>query len=78
MAMARELRRLGVSSRIAFFLHIPFPPLDIFLKLPWRFPVLQSLLAYDLIGFQTIRDRRNFLNACGCSFPARGSPERAP
>jgi trehalose 6-phosphate synthase len=46
---------------MAFFLHIPFPPLDNFLKLPWRFQVLRSLLEFDLIGLQTFRDRRNFL-----------------
>jgi trehalose 6-phosphate synthase len=78
MAMAGELRRLGVASRLAFFLHIPFPPLDIFLKLPWRFPVLQSLLSYDLIGFQTIRDRRNFLQCVrlllpGARFSGKGT-----
>jgi trehalose 6-phosphate synthase/phosphatase len=47
--------------RIGFFLHIPFPPLDIFVRLPWRSQILGSLLAYDLIGFQTARDSRNFL-----------------
>jgi trehalose 6-phosphate synthase len=31
-----------------------------FLRLPWRTPVLQGLLDYDLIGFQTARDRNNF------------------
>lgn len=61
MNVARELRREGARSPIAFFLHIPFPPLDIFLKLPWRFQVLHALLEYDLIGFQTLRDRRNFI-----------------
>ncbi|HEX7181475.1 MAG TPA: trehalose-6-phosphate synthase [Thermoanaerobaculia bacterium] len=47
--------------RIGFFLHIPFPPLDIFIKLPWRAQILNALLAYDLLGFQTPRDSRNFL-----------------
>ena len=69
MGMAGELRRIGIGSRIAFFLHIPFPPLDIFLKLPWRFPVLRSLLEHDLVGFQTIRDRRNFLQCVRLLFP---------
>jgi trehalose 6-phosphate synthase/phosphatase len=61
MNVGMELRRLGVKSRTAFFLHIPFPPLDIFLKLPWRFALLHALLEYDLVGFQTLRDRRNFI-----------------
>ncbi len=62
ICVAQELRRLGISAPVAFFLHIPFPPLDIFLRLPWRFQILQALLQFDLIGFQTIRDRRNFVH----------------
>jgi len=61
--VAREMKRIGRRRHIGFFLHIPFPPLDIFLKLPWRFEILEALLEYDLIGFQTVRDRRNFI---GC------------
>ena len=61
MNVAQELRGLGIKENIGFFLHIPFPPLDIFMRLPWRFQLLRSLLEYDLIGFQTLRDRRNFV-----------------
>jgi len=61
MNVALELRNMSVTSSLGFFLHTPFPPLDIFLKLPWRFSVLEALLNYDLIGFQTLRDRRNFV-----------------
>ncbi|MDP1836688.1 MAG: trehalose-6-phosphate synthase [Chlamydiales bacterium] len=61
MLAGKELRQLGVDSKIGFFLHIPFPPLDIFLKLPWRTELLNALLRYDLIGFQTNRDKRNFI-----------------
>lgn len=61
MRVAEEVRARGLATRIGFFLHIPFPPLDMFLRLPWRDEVLRSLLAYDLVGFQTLRDRRNFL-----------------
>ncbi len=60
---AQELRSLGVTASLIFFLHIPFPQPDIFLKLPWREPILAGMLAYDLLGFQTVRDRDNFL-AC--------------
>ena len=59
--VAMELRRLGAKVKTAFFLHTPFPPLDIFVKLPWRFQLLHALLEYDLIGFQTLRDQRNFI-----------------
>jgi len=59
--MGQELRKLGIQSKISFFLHIPFPPLDIFLKLPWRFQILRALLDFDFVGFQTARDLRNFI-----------------
>ena len=61
MNVAMELRRIGARVKTAFFLHIPFPPLDIFVKLPWRFQLLHALVEYDLIGFQTLRDQRNFI-----------------
>ena len=60
MQTARHLRRAGSEHRLAFFLHIPFPSPDVFLKLPWRREMLEDLLHFDLLGFQTQRDRRNF------------------
>ncbi|MGD8978042.1 MAG: trehalose-6-phosphate synthase [Gammaproteobacteria bacterium] len=60
IGVAAGLRSLKISNRIGFFLHIPFPPPDLFLKLPWRMDILSGLLEYDLIGFQTMRDCRNF------------------
>jgi trehalose 6-phosphate synthase/phosphatase len=60
---AQELRALGVDASLIFFLHIPFPAPDIFTKLPWRASILAGLLQYDLVGFQTARDRDNFV-AC--------------
>ncbi|GAB4355380.1 MAG: trehalose-6-phosphate synthase [Candidatus Abyssubacteria bacterium] len=61
MTVARELRALGLKNKIGYFLHIPFPQLDFYLKFPWRFEILEALLEYDLLGFQTLRDRRNFV-----------------
>jgi trehalose 6-phosphate synthase len=55
-------RDLGLDNPLAFFLHIPFPTLDLFLKLPWRNQILRGLLAYDLIGLQTERDRQNLVH----------------
>ena len=62
MLVARELRGMGVQSKVGFFLHTPFPPLDIYVKLPWRSQILWALLDYDLVGFQTRRDRNNFIH----------------
>ncbi|HEX9942175.1 MAG TPA: trehalose-6-phosphate synthase [Thermoanaerobaculia bacterium] len=59
--VAEFIRRRNEDLRVGFFLHIPFPPLDILLRLPWRGQILKALLAYDLLGFQTPRDTRNFL-----------------
>jgi trehalose 6-phosphate synthase/phosphatase len=61
MDVAHHVRETTCSADLAFFLHVPFPPPDIFMKLPERHVVLTSLLAYDLVGFQTQRDRRNFV-----------------
>jgi len=77
MAVARMLRDRDVANRVGFFLHIPFPPLDLFVKLPWRFTILESLLRFDLVGFQTARDRRNFLQCVanlvsGCEIRGEG------
>lgn len=60
MGVGKVLRDRAIHNKLAFFLHIPFPPPDIFCKLPWRLNVLNSLLRYDTIGFQTPRDLENF------------------
>jgi trehalose 6-phosphate synthase len=54
------LRRLRPDLRIGFFLHIPFPPEELFAWLPWRTPLLLGLLGADVIGFQTDAAARNF------------------
>ena len=64
MYVAEALRERGMShdlSRLTSFLHIPFPPYDIFAKLPQQQRLLRALLQFDLLGFQTRRDVRNFL-----------------
>jgi trehalose 6-phosphate synthase len=61
MLIAEELRTLGVSQTLAYFHHIPFPSPDIFAKLPWRSDLLRAMLRFDVLGFQTGRDLRNFV-----------------
>ena len=57
-AMLRELRP---DVRIGFFLHIPFPPSELFRQLPWRDQILDGLLGADLIGFQRPGGASNFV-----------------
>ena len=54
------LRRLRPDVRIGFFLHIPFPPSELFMQLPWRKEILTGLLGSDLIGFQVPAMASNF------------------
>ena len=60
--VGRVLRSMGMDSKLGFFLHTPFPPLEMFIKLPWRSQIIEAFLEYDLVGFQTLRDRNNFLH----------------
>ncbi|MDP3967158.1 MAG: trehalose-6-phosphate synthase [Nocardioides sp.] len=57
-AMLRELRP---DLRIGFFLHIPFPPAELFQQLPWRRELLEGLLGADLVGFQRPGAAQNFV-----------------
>jgi alpha,alpha-trehalose-phosphate synthase [UDP-forming] len=81
LGVGRFAREMAPEARLGFFLHIPFPPPDIFAKLPWRTEVLRALLAYDLVGFQTVRDRRNFVACLRALLPeaavrGRGNAQR--
>jgi trehalose 6-phosphate synthase/phosphatase len=61
MCVGEALRSMGVTERIGFFLHNPFPSPDIFLQLPWGLDILRALLSFNLIGLQTMRDQRKFI-----------------
>ena len=54
------LRRMRPDLRIGFFLHIPFPPQELFSQLPWRRQILEGLLGADVAGFQTQIGAQNF------------------
>jgi trehalose 6-phosphate synthase len=55
------LRELRPDLRIGFFLHIPFPPAELFQQLPWRRQVLEGLLGADIVGFQLGGGAANFV-----------------
>ena len=46
------LRQRRPDLTIGFFLHIPFPPYELFTQLPWRSAIVEGLLGADLVGFQ--------------------------
>jgi trehalose 6-phosphate synthase/phosphatase len=60
--MPQRLRERRGATPIGFFLHIPFPPYDIFRLLPWADEILLGLLGADLIGFHVKAYVRNFLD----------------
>jgi len=55
------LRARRPDLRIGFFLHIPFPPAELFMQLPQRMEIIRGLLGADLVGFQTPLAAQNFL-----------------
>lgn len=61
MLLADCISDRETCPRLGYFHHIPFPPPDIFEKLPWRTRILLALLKFSVIGFQTQRDQRNFV-----------------
>ncbi|HEU4587063.1 MAG TPA: bifunctional alpha,alpha-trehalose-phosphate synthase (UDP-forming)/trehalose-phosphatase [Gemmatimonadales bacterium] len=63
MRVPMLLRRRAPDARIGFFLHIPFPPPEVFTVLPERVLVLEGLLGADLIGFHTRAYLENFVAA---------------
>jgi trehalose 6-phosphate synthase len=62
LPLGRELRKLGITRRIGFFLHTPWPKRRIIAQLPQYRELAEAMLAYDLIGFQTDVDCENFLD----------------
>ncbi len=67
MPLGRYLRQLGFQGSIGFFLHIPFPHVQILRLLPNYPELVRDLCQYDLVGFQTEADMRSFLT---CLDPA--------
>ena len=59
----KMLRKQRSDVTIGFFLHIPFPPFELFSRLPWRAEVIEGLLGCDLIGFQRPMGASNFIRS---------------
>jgi trehalose 6-phosphate synthase len=61
LALGAELRELGVTQPVGFFLHTPWPARGIIEGVPHHRELIEAMLACDLIGFQTQDDCENFL-----------------
>src|SRR5579864_1898028 len=67
LALGAELRELGVDQPIGFFLHTPWAPRDVIEGVPHHRELVEAMLAYDLIGFQTEDDCENFASYASAS-----------
>ena len=70
----RLLRDLRPDVRIGFFLHIPFPPQELFLRLPWREEILRGILAADVVGLQRAVAAENVAAVAKRLLGATGAP----
>ena len=60
LTLGAELRRLKIDHPVGFFLHTPWAERSTMAAVPHHSDLASAMLAYDLIGFQTDDDRRNF------------------
>ncbi len=61
MLLPQMLRDRLPDPTIGFFLHIPFPSIELFRLLPWRTALMNGMLGADLIGFHTWEYAGHFL-----------------
>jgi trehalose 6-phosphate synthase len=64
LMLVPSLLRRAQTGPIRFFLHVPFPPPEIYARLPWREQLLDGLLGADVVSFHTETYRDNFLRTC--------------
>lgn len=71
LALGSELRKLGIKQPVGFFLHTPWPAAHVMSGVPHHRDLVEAMLAYDLIGFQTDDDRQNFTDYVRREFDVR-------
>ncbi len=75
--LGRYLRQMQFEGPIGFFLHIPFPHVQILRLLPNYAELVRDMCQYDLVGFQTEDDLRSFQSCleqvAPCAMPANGN-----
>ena len=70
LPLGKALRKEGVKDPMGFYLHIPFPSYDLLRAMPGYRELLDDLLHYDLLGFQTNNDLHAFRQAAIETFGA--------
>jgi trehalose 6-phosphate synthase len=80
LALGAELRKLGVKNPIGFFLHTPWATHSSMVGVPHHRELVSGMLAYDVVGFQTADDRRNFTEYLELEFGVKpaGDVVRSP
>ncbi|RDI57250.1 trehalose 6-phosphate synthase [Microvirga subterranea] len=68
--LAAEMRALGLTNRIGYFHHIPWPAPEVLGTLPGSRELLRAITDYDLVGMQTDRDADNLRRALMQEFGA--------
>jgi len=65
MLLPAIIRDAAPDAAIGFFLHIPFPPAEVFQLMPppWRSAILDGVLGADLVGFHIHEYVNNFLRS---------------
>ena len=64
MLLPGLLRAADGARASGFFLHVPFPAPELFVRLPWRRQIVDGLLGADVVSFQTEEYRGNFVRTC--------------
>jgi trehalose 6-phosphate synthase/phosphatase len=71
MLVPKMVRTKAPKRKLAFFLHTPFPSVEVFRVLPKRAVILKGLLGSDLIGFHVPEYVNHFLDAVEQLLPCK-------
>jgi trehalose 6-phosphate synthase len=69
------LRVMRPDLLIGFFMHVPFPPPELFMQLPRRTELLRGMLGADLVGFQRPQAAHNLTQLATKLLGAEGADD---
>ncbi len=71
-----EVRARTPGAAVGYFLHVPFPPADLFRVLPWHEEVLAGMLGADVVGVHTAGYAEHLKDAAARLLGARVDGDR--